>query len=48
MGCIGPIGEVEGRFTAALAGAATAATDAQGHLIIDGTGGPIAFVGLLT
>lgn len=48
MACIGPIGEVEGRFTAAMAGATAAAIDEQGHLIIDGTAGSIVFVGLPT
>jgi heat shock protein HslJ len=48
MACIGPIGEVEGRFSAALAGATTVTTDAQGHLVIDGTGGSIVFIGLPT
>jgi heat shock protein HslJ len=48
MGCIGPIGEVEGRFTAAMSGATTAAVDAQGQLIIDGAAGAIVFVPFLT
>ena len=48
MACIGPIGEVEGRFTQAMSGATTATTDAEGRLIIDGTGGSIVFIGLLT
>jgi heat shock protein HslJ len=48
MACAGPIGEVEGRFTAALAGATTVATDAGGHLVIDGTAGSIVFVAITT
>ena len=44
MACIGPIGEVEGRFTAAMTGATTAVVDAQGHLTIDGTAGSVVFV----
>ncbi len=48
MACIGPIGEVEGRFTAALTGATTARIDGQGQLTIDGTAGSIVFVGLPT
>ena len=48
MGCLGPIGEVEGRFSAAMSGATTVTFDAQGHLVIDGTAGSIVFVGLLT
>jgi heat shock protein HslJ len=44
MGCIGPIGEVEGRFSAALTGATTASIDADGRLTIDGTAGAITFV----
>ena len=48
MACIGPIGEVEGRFTAAMTGATTATVDALGHLVIDGTAGSIVFVGLPT
>ena len=44
MGCIGPIGDVEGRFTAALSGATTVVTDPQGQLILDGTAGSIVFV----
>jgi heat shock protein HslJ len=48
MACIGPIGEVEGLFTAALSGATSATSDDQGRLIIDGTGGSIVFIGPLT
>jgi heat shock protein HslJ len=48
MACIGPIGEVEGRFTAAMTGATTATVDPQGRLTIDGTAGSIVFVGVLT
>jgi heat shock protein HslJ len=48
MACIGPIGEVEGRFTHAMDGATTATTDADGRLILDGTGGAIVFIGLPT
>ena len=48
MACIGPIGEVEGRFTEAMGGATTATTDAEGRLILDGTGGSIVFIGNLT
>ncbi len=48
MACIGPIGDVEGLFTQAMSGATTATTDADGRLILDGTGGAIVFIGLLT
>jgi heat shock protein HslJ len=44
MGCIGPVGDVEGRFSAALAGATTATIDAAGSLIVDGTSGAITFI----
>ncbi len=44
MGCIGPIGDVEGRFTAAMSGATSVVTDAQGRLVLDGTAGSIVFV----
>lgn len=47
MACIGPIGDVEGTFTAALAGATSATIDPQGHLVIDGTAGSIVFIGIL-
>ena len=47
MACIGPIGDVEGRFTQAMTGATTATTDADGRLILDGTGGAVVFIGLL-
>jgi heat shock protein HslJ len=47
MACIGPIGEVESRFTAAMTGATTAVIDAKGQLTIDGTAGSIVFVALL-
>ena len=48
MACIGPIGDVEGRFTQAMTGATTATTDAEGRLILDGPGGSVVFIGLLT
>ena len=48
MACIGPIGDVEGRFTQAMSGATTATTDTAGRLILDGSGGAIVFIGLPT
>ena len=48
MACIGPIGDVEARFTQAMSGTAIATTDAEGRLMLDGPGGPIAFIGILT
>ena len=48
MACIGPIGDVEGRFTRAMSGATTATTDASGRLMLDRPGGPIAFIGIRT
>ena len=48
MACIGPVGDVEGRYTAAMTGATTVTTDAGGRLVIDGTAGSIVFVALLT
>ena len=46
MACSDEIGEVEGRYVAAMTGATTATVDAEGRLVIDGTAGSIVFVGL--
>jgi heat shock protein HslJ len=48
MACIGPIGDVEARFTQALDGATTATIGADGRLTVDGTGGAIVFISILT
>jgi len=45
MACIGPVGEIEQKFNAALAGATSVAVDGDGHLVIDGTGGSIVLAG---
>ena len=48
MACSGAIGEVEGRFTQAMAGATTARTTDSVHLFLDGSGGSIEFVAIIT
>jgi heat shock protein HslJ len=48
MGCEAAIGEVEGRFDAALNGADRVSFDADGRLVIDGTGGSVTFLAMLT
>jgi heat shock protein HslJ len=45
MACSGAVGEIEKKFNAALTGATSVAVDGDGHLVIDGTGGSIVFVG---
>ncbi|MFL5684028.1 MAG: META domain-containing protein [Chloroflexota bacterium] len=44
MACIGPIGDVESRFTEAMSGATTAAVDGDGRLVVEGTSGSVVFV----
>jgi heat shock protein HslJ len=43
MGCIGPIGDVEIRFSQAMGAATTATMDPDGRLVLDGPGGSIVF-----
>ena len=43
IGCDGAVGATEQRFMAALKGASSVAIDAEGRLLLDGTGGSITF-----
>jgi putative lipoprotein len=43
MACDDEVGRIEGAFTQALNGATTAAVDASGHLVLDGSGGTVSF-----
>jgi heat shock protein HslJ len=44
IGCDGVVAATEQRFVAALKGASSVAIDADGRLLLDGTGGSITFV----
>src|SRR4051812_21168036 len=44
MACIGPIGDVESRFTQAMSDATSAAVDGDGRLVVEGTAGSIVFI----
>jgi hypothetical protein len=44
MACIGPIGDVESRFTQAMSDATAAAIDVEGRLVIEGSSGSVVFV----
>ena len=44
MACIGPIGDVESRFTQAMSEATAAAVDVEGRLVIEGSSGSVVFV----